>query len=132
MKGLITSRAYPELPGAVRQAEGFFHKLNYYAKEGDMHNKPIGSGGLSRCVHCDAPKIRELGKHPRTRREGCRKSSDGLHEYATVEVQPGWTSAEHEAQTTEQELRPEEMVEAILEEAEEDDEDDPWLHHYVD
>jgi hypothetical protein len=69
------------------------------AKTGQYH-KPIRSGGLSKCVHCGNPKIREArgqgegsAKRPRTRRDGCRQSPTGEHVFATESVTRGWKQA---------------------------------------
>ena len=63
-----------------------------------MTNKPIRSGGISRCVKCGARKTRTVppkhpdgtNKFPRTVRAGC--SDGGEHRFATQEVYRGWSS----------------------------------------
>ena len=61
-------------------------------------NKPKVSGGVSRCVHCGAQKVRVtppkrdgVNLYPRTVRAGCPKQQGRDHQFATEVVQRGWS-----------------------------------------
>lgn len=64
-----------------------------------MTNKPVVSGGVSRCLWCGAEKKRTtppkrdgVNLYPRTVRAGCPKQQGRDHQFATEQVNRGWSS----------------------------------------
>ena len=75
----------PVDPSKPKDVEQAFYGVAAY-------NQPVLSGGVSRCIHCDTPKVRDTKTHPRTRRDGCTVNPDRTHVYATQRVVKGWST----------------------------------------